>query len=46
MLKTFPITSGDALFGKKDFTYQHILDDFSNRRFIGILTFNISKRQQ
>lgn len=44
MLKTFPITSGDAVFGKRDFTYQRVLDDFSNTKFIGILTFNISPK--
>ena len=44
MLKTFPIASGDAVFGKQDFTYQRVLDDFQNTRFIGILTFNISPK--
>lgn len=44
MLKTFPITSGDVVFGKKDFTYKRVLDDFSNTKFIGILTFNISPK--
>lgn len=44
MLKTFPVTSGDAVFGKRDFTYQRVLDDFSNTKFIGILTFNISPK--
>lgn len=43
MLKTFPITSGDVVFGKGSYTYQQVLDDFSNTSFIGILTFNISK---
>lgn len=44
MLKIFPVTSGDAVFGKQDFTYQRVLDDFPNTKFIGILTFNISKK--
>jgi tetratricopeptide (TPR) repeat protein len=44
MLKTFPITSGDVVFGKRDFTYQRVLDDFPNTKFIGILTFNISPK--
>lgn len=43
MLKTFPITSGDVVFGKGSYTYQQVLDTFSNTSFIGILTFNISK---
>ena len=44
MLKTFPMTSGDVVFGKQDFTYQSVLDDFPNAKFVGILTFNISKK--
>lgn len=45
MLKTFPITSGDVMFGKGSYTYQQVLDDFSNTSFIGILTFNISSKE-
>lgn len=31
-----------AVFGKDEFTYQCVLDDFKNAKFIGIMTFNIS----
>ncbi len=44
MLKLFPITNGDVVFGRHDFTYQRVLDDFPNTKFIGILTFNISPK--
>lgn len=31
-----------SVFGKGDFTYQCVLDDFKNAKFIGIMTYNIS----
>lgn len=45
MLKTFPTTSGDVVFAKKDYAYQRVLDDSTNTKFIGILTFNISPQK-
>ena len=44
MLKEFETSSGKVVFGKGDFTYQCVLDDFSNAKFIGIITFNISPK--
>lgn len=34
-----------AIFGKGDFTYQQVIDDFNNTKFIGILTFNVSQKE-
>ena len=45
MIKEFPISEGQAVFGKGEFTYQKVLDDFLNASFIGIMTFNISPRE-
>ena len=41
------ISSGDsrAVFGRNEFTYQCVLDDFKNTEFIGIMTFNISPKR-
>lgn len=44
MLKEFETSNGKLVFGKGDFTYQCVLDDFSNAKFIGIITFNISPK--
>lgn len=45
MIKEFQIAAGQAVFGIGEFTYQKVLDDFSNASFIGIVTFNISPRE-
>ena len=39
-------SSGDsrAVFGRNEYTYQCVLDDFPNTEFIGIMTFNISPK--
>ena len=44
MIETIEISSGEAIFGKGEYTYQRVLDDFPNAKFIGVLTFNISPR--
>jgi len=41
-MKEYSINGGHAVFGKGEFTYQPVLDDFQNAKFIGIMTFNIS----
>ena len=38
------ISSSYTVFGKDEFIYQPVLDDFQNAKFIGIMTFNISPR--
>lgn len=44
-MKSFSINAGQAVFGKNEYTYQCVLDDFQNANFIGIMTFNISHKQ-
>ena len=44
IMEEYSINSGYAVFGKDEFTYQPVLDDFQNAKFIGIMTFNISPR--
>lgn len=44
MIKDFVVNNGQAVFGKGEFTYQKVLNDFSSARFIGVMTFNISPR--
>lgn len=44
MIKDFTVNNGLAVFGKGEFTYQKVLDDFSSASFIGVMTFNISPR--
>lgn len=33
------------MFGKGEYTYQRVIDDFPNAQFIGIITFNISQKK-
>lgn len=44
IMKEYSINGGHAVFGIGEFTYQPVLDDFQNAKFIGIMTFNISPR--
>ena len=44
MFKNILINDSRAVFGKNEFTYQCVLDDFKNAKFIGIMTFNISAK--
>ena len=44
-MKTFSVNDGQAVFGKNEYTYQCVLDDFKNANFIGIMTFNISPKR-
>lgn len=44
IVEKYLINGGYAVFGKGEFTYQSVLDDFQNAKFIGIMTFNISPR--
>ena len=44
MIEDFAITNGQAVFGKGEFTYQKVLDDFLSASFIGVMTFNISPK--
>ncbi|NDO18966.1 hypothetical protein FMM68_04775 [Lachnospiraceae bacterium MD329] len=43
-MKNISINDSRAVFGKSEFTYQCVLDDFKNAKFIGIMTFNISPK--
>lgn len=43
-MKNISINDCRAVFGKNEFTYQCVLDDFINAKFIGIMTFNISPK--
>lgn len=43
-MKNIKITDSQAVFGKNEFAYQCVLDDFPNTNFIGIMTFNISPK--
>lgn len=45
MIKSISINDSRAVFGKNEFTYQCVLDDFKNAKFIGIMTFNISPKK-
>lgn len=44
-MKRISINNGYAVFGKNEYTYQCVLDDFKNAKFIGIMTFNISPQR-
>lgn len=44
MMKSISINDSRAVFGKNEYTYQCVLDDFKNAKFIGIMTFNISPK--
>lgn len=43
-MKSISINDSRAVFGKDEYTYQCVLDDFENTKFIGIMTFNISPK--
>lgn len=44
MINKVSINNSHAVFGRNEYTYQCVLDDFKNAKFIGIMTFNISPR--
>ena len=44
MAEDISTSNSRAVFGKNEFTYQCVLDDFKNAKFIGIMTFNISSK--
>lgn len=44
-MKSVSINDSRAVFGKNEYTYQCVLDDFKNAKFIGIMTFNISPKK-
>lgn len=44
-MKSVSINDGRAVFGKDEYIYQSVLDDFKNAKFIGIMTFNISPQK-
>lgn len=44
MMKSISINDSCAVFGKNEYTFQCVLDDFKNAKFIGIMTFNISSK--
>lgn len=44
-MKSIFINDSRAVFGKNELTYQCVLDDFQNAKFIGIMTFNISPKE-
>ncbi len=44
MIEKIEISSGEAVFGTGEYTYQRVLDDFPNAKYIGVLTFNISSK--
>lgn len=43
-MKSISISDSRAVFGKNECTYQCVLDDFKNSKFIGIMTYNISPK--
>lgn len=44
-MTTINFQNGEAIFGKGEFTYKKILEDFKNSSFIGVVTFNISAKE-
>lgn len=44
MIQNFQLNDPQAVFGKDEYTYKRVIDDFQNSEFIGIMTFNISPR--
>ena len=44
MLDSIPVIEGQAVFGKDEFVYKSVLEDFCDSKFIGIITYNISPR--
>lgn len=44
-MDSFPICEGKFVSGKGENTYQEVIDDFKNASFIGIVTFNISSKE-
>lgn len=43
MLEALSVTNGEVIFGKGEYIYKRVIDDFTNANYMGILTFNISK---
>ena len=44
MIQNFQLNNSQAVFGKDEYTYKRVIDDFQKSEFIGIMTFNISPR--
>lgn len=44
-MEILSVKTGQAVFGKNEYTYQCVVDDFKNANFIGIMTFNISPKK-
>ena len=44
-MTTINFQNGEAIFGKGEFTYKKLLEDFKNSSFIGVVTFNISAKE-
>lgn len=42
---TLPDISGELILGRADLTYKKVVDDFVNTTFIGIVTYNISQKE-
>lgn len=43
-MENISINDCQSVFGRGEFTYQQVLDNFSNTKFIGIITYNISPK--
>ena len=43
-MENITTSESQAVFGQNEFTYQRVLDDFKNAKFIGIMTYNISSK--
>lgn len=44
-MTTINFQNGEAIIGKGDFTYQKVLEDFKRSSFIGVVTFDISTKE-
>ena len=44
MIRNFQLNDSQAVSGKDEYTYKRVIDDFQKSEFIGIMTFNISPR--
>ena len=43
-MKKISVNNSYAVFGRGEYAYQRVVDDFANTNFIGILTYNISAK--
>lgn len=44
MRKEIPISESEAVFGEGEYTYQRVIDNFPSAKYIAIVTFNISPK--